>query len=76
MKHVKLHTPMADRLSAGLVCFEVAGMPAPEVVKRLHERKIIASVTPYAAEYARLSPGILNTPEEIERTLAEIRALA
>ena len=75
-KRVKLHTPMSETLSAGLVCFEVAGVPPAEVVKRLHARKIIASVTPYATEYARLSPGILNTPQEIERTLAEIRALA
>jgi isopenicillin-N epimerase len=76
MKHVTLHTPRADTLSAALVCFEVKGVPAPEVVKRLQARKIITSVTPYATAYARLSPGILNTPEEIETTLREIRALA
>jgi selenocysteine lyase/cysteine desulfurase len=76
MKQVKLHTPASEALSAGLVCFEVNGVPAPEVVKRLHARRIIASVTPYATEYARLSPGILNTPEEIEVVLREVRALA
>jgi selenocysteine lyase/cysteine desulfurase len=76
MPHVTLHTPMAEELSAGLVCFEVKGVPAPEVIKRLHARKIIASVTPYATEYARFSPGILNTPEEIDRVLAEVKAMA
>jgi selenocysteine lyase/cysteine desulfurase len=76
MSHVKLHTPASEALSAGLVCFEVKGMPAPEVIKRLHARKIIGSVTPYATEYARFSPGILNTPEEIETVLREVRALA
>jgi len=45
------------------------------VVKRLHARRILASVTPYATEYARFSPGILNTPEEIESALREIRAM-
>jgi selenocysteine lyase/cysteine desulfurase len=75
MSHVKLHTPTSEALSAGLVCFEVAGIPAPEVVKRLHARNIIASVTPYATEYARFSPGILNTPEEIDKVLREVRAL-
>jgi selenocysteine lyase/cysteine desulfurase len=76
MKHVELHTPMATALSAGLVCFEVKGLPATEVVKRLHARRILASVTPYASEYARFSPGILNTPEEIETVLREIRSMA
>jgi isopenicillin-N epimerase len=75
MPHVTLRTPMAESLSAGLVCFEIKGVPAPEVVKRLHARKIIASVTPYATEYARLSPGILNTPEELETVLRELRAM-
>jgi isopenicillin-N epimerase len=70
-----LHTPMSSLLSAGLVCFEVRNLAATEVVKRLHARKIIASVTPYATAYARLSPGILNTPEEIDTVLREISAL-
>jgi selenocysteine lyase/cysteine desulfurase len=76
MSHVKVHTPASEALSAGLVCFEVNGMKAPEVVKRLHARKIIASVTPYATEYARFSPGILNTPDEIDVVLREVRGLA
>jgi isopenicillin-N epimerase len=75
MPHVTLHTPVSRALSAGLVCFEVQGLPPAEVVKRLHAKKIIASVTPYATEYVRLSPGILNTPEEAETVLREIRAL-
>jgi hypothetical protein len=45
------------------------------VVKRLHAKQIIASVTPYATEYVRFSPGILNTPEEIETVLREVRAM-
>jgi selenocysteine lyase/cysteine desulfurase len=75
MPHVKMHTPMSETLSAGLVCFEVKGVAADEVIKRLHARKIIASVTPYATAYARLSPGILNTPEEIDTVLREVRTL-
>jgi selenocysteine lyase/cysteine desulfurase len=75
MPHVTLHTPLVESLSAGLVCFEVKGVPAPEVVKRLHARKIVASVTPYATEYARFSPGILNTPEEIDKVLGEVRGM-
>ena len=73
---VKLHTPRAEALSAGLVCFEVDGLTPKEVVKRLLPRKIVASDTPYAPSYARLTPSLLNTPEEVDRTVAEIAALA
>jgi len=75
MPHVTLHTPKSEALSAALVCFEVKGVKAPEVIKRLAAKKIVASVTPYATEYARFSVSILNTPEEIDRALREVRAL-
>jgi selenocysteine lyase/cysteine desulfurase len=76
MKHVTLHTPMAEDLSAGIVCFEVDGMTPEQVVGRLRARKIIASVTPYATKYARLAPSLLTLPAEVDRTLEEIRNLA
>jgi len=66
---------MADELSAGIVCFDVEGMPAQQVVDRLRQRKIIASVTPYKTLYARLSPGLLTSPAEVETTLAAVRTL-
>jgi isopenicillin-N epimerase len=76
MRHVKLYTPRGSVLSAGLICFDVDGMKPKVVVKRLLERRIIASTTPYGVSYARLAPSLLNTPEEIEATLREIRTLA
>lgn len=75
MRHVKLHTPRGNKLSSGLVCFEVNGMKSAEVVKRLHANKIIASTAPYREGYARLAPSLLNTPEEIEITLRHIQSL-
>jgi isopenicillin-N epimerase len=72
---VRLHTPRAEALSAGLVCFEVEGLAPEEVVKRLLARKIVASDTPYAPSYARLTPSLLNTPEEVDRAVAEIASL-
>jgi len=72
---VKLHTPQSEALSAGLVCFEVEGVGPQEVVDRLRARKIIASETPYATSYARFSPGLLNTPEEIDRAVAAVAAM-
>jgi isopenicillin-N epimerase len=76
MRHVKLYTPRGRTLSAGLICFDVNGMPPKAVVKRLLERRIAASTTPYGTSYARLAPSLVNTPEEIETVLREIRALS
>ena len=74
--HVKLHTPRGNKLSAGMVCFEIEGMSSGEVVRKLLERGIVASTAPYREGYARLAPSLLNTPEEIDTTLARIRDLA
>jgi selenocysteine lyase/cysteine desulfurase len=76
MRRVRLHTPASDTLSAGIVCFEVDGVKPQEVVRRLAARKIHATTSPYAVSYARVSAGIMITPEEVERTLREIRTLA
>ena len=75
MSHVTLHTPLSQDLSAGIVCFEVAGLSARQVVERLRKRSINGSVTPYAAQYARLAPGLLNSTEEIETVLKAIQNL-
>ena len=73
---VKLRTPMADDLSSGITCFEIDGMVPHKIVERLLEKKIIASDSPYATSYARLTPGLLNTSEEVDRAVAEVKALA
>jgi len=75
MKHVTLHTPRAENASSGIITFEVKGMQPDAVVKRLHEKRIVASTTPYATSYARLAPGLLNSPAEVDQVLAEIRTL-
>jgi isopenicillin-N epimerase len=41
----------------------------------LRQRGVVGSVTPYATQYARLAPGLLNSTEEIDRTLAIVRDL-
>jgi isopenicillin-N epimerase len=76
MTHVRLRTPLDEAVSAGLVCFEVAGLSPQQVVERLHTSSIVATVTPYATTFARLAPGLLNTPEEVDQVLAAVRALA
>jgi isopenicillin-N epimerase len=76
MRHVRLHTPASDALAAGIVCFEVDGLKPQEVVARLREKRIRATTSPYAVTYARVSAGIMIQPEEVERTIGEIRALS
>ena len=77
IRKVVLHTPMATELSAGINCFEVEGMKPDEVVKRLHEQKIIASVTPpfYTPTYARLAPSLLTLEADVDRAVAAVAAL-
>jgi len=75
MRHITMHTPMSNDVSAGMVCFEVNGMTPAEVVARLRERSIVASTTPYAVTYARLAAAIFNTEQEIERTISAVHAL-
>lgn len=76
MRHINLYTPMRKSLSAGIICFDVKGMKTEEVVRRLEARRIIASTSPYRVPCIRLAPSLVNTPEEIERALGEIKSLA
>lgn len=56
---------MSASLSSGINCYEVDGLTSEEVVKKLTAKKIISSFSPYAVSYARLTPNIANTEEEI-----------
>ncbi len=73
IRGVRLHTPRDAALSAGICCFEVDGKKPEDVVKALLSRKVIASTSPYANTYARLSAGIFNTEAEVDQALAALR---
>ena len=76
--HVILHTPMTTTLSSGINSFEIKGIDPEEVVVKLDKAKIIASTTPYKTIYARLTPCILNSEEEVSyclKTLEDIHSL-
>jgi selenocysteine lyase/cysteine desulfurase len=77
MSNVILYTPRSSDLSAGIVCFDIKGMKQVDVMNQLlAKHKIIASTTPYAVSYARVSFGIPNTEQEVEKTLKAVRSLA
>ena len=75
MSHVTLHTPRADALSAGLICFELEHLSPGAVVQGLQAQGIVASETPYTPTYARVGPGVLNTPGQVTKALNAIRRL-
>jgi isopenicillin-N epimerase len=75
MPHVTLVTPQSAALSAGLVCFSVDRQSPGAVVEALRRRRVIATVTPYDPPYARLAPGLLNTPADVDRALRAVRSL-
>ncbi|MCO4294268.1 aminotransferase class V-fold PLP-dependent enzyme [Solitalea sp. MAHUQ-68] len=75
IKHIKLHTPVSAQLSCGINCFEVDGLKPDEVVKRLHQKNIIATSSPYRISYARLTPSIINSEDDVKRCLAELERI-
>ncbi len=77
LRKVKLHTPMAQELSAGIICFEVDGLAPAEVVKRLHAQRVVASVTPpfYEPPYARLAPSLLTLEADVDRAVEAVASL-
>src|SRR5690606_27754850 len=69
MPRIRLHTPLDPALSAGIVAFHVEGASAQEVVDRLRDEGFVLTRAPYGLRCVRANPSLLNTEEEIERTL-------
>jgi isopenicillin-N epimerase len=76
MQRITLHTPRDPALSGGISCFEVAGLTAEQVAQRLAAKKIRTNSTPYKISYARVSAGVMNSPDEIDAVLRALRGLA
>ncbi len=72
MPNVRLHTPMSEKLSSGMVCFDVDGYTPGEVVEEYHRHNITASTTPYRESHARLAPSLINNEDEIQRSVEVI----
>ena len=72
---VTLHTPRDGALAGPIACFEVAGLDAIAVTKRLADRRFRTAPSPYKVSWPRVSAGAMNTPEEIDAVLRAIREL-
>ena len=73
---VRLVTPMAPELSAGIVCFEVDGLDPATAVDRLRrEHQIAASVTPYAQPYVRLGTGLWVDEADVDAAVKAVSTL-
>ena len=72
---VRVVTPMDAELSAGIVCFEVTGMQAPEILTQLRDQNISASVTPYAQLYLRMGPSIVTSEADIDKALGALNRI-
>lgn len=70
--HVTLHTPISSQLSSGINCFEVEGLSPTEVVERLYRKNIVASTSPYRVSYARLTPCLINTEDEVDACIEAV----
>lgn len=70
---VRVITPLSERLSAGIVAFEVEGLSSDVIMARLRERGVIASVAPYPSALVRLTPSIRNNMDEVHRAAEAVR---
>jgi len=75
IKHISLHTPLSNSLSAGINSFEVQGMAPKKVIGKLRKANIIASTSPYKTVYARLTPCIINTEEEVKQCISVLEKI-
>lgn len=73
---VRVVTPASPALSSGIVAFEVEGLESGQVVRRLRERGVIASVAPYPSSLVRLTPSIVNGFSDIDAAAAALQASA
>ena len=72
---IRVVTPVDPDVSAGIVCFDVAGLPPGNGVLTLREQGIVASATPYQKSYLRLGPSIVTTPEQVDAAVEAVARL-
>jgi selenocysteine lyase/cysteine desulfurase len=74
-KGVRVVTPAAPDVSAGIVCLDVEGLPPANAVYELRQQGIVASATPYRTSFLRLGPSIVTTPEQVDAAVEAVAGL-
>ena len=72
---VDVLTPEDPALSAGINCMQLDGVSAGQLVQKFHDHGIIASASPYRVSYARLTPCVINTEDEVDQCIAKMEAI-
>jgi selenocysteine lyase/cysteine desulfurase len=72
---VRLVTPRAPELSAGIVCLDVGDRRPDEAAAALRRQGILASVTPYANPHLRLGPSIVTSEADVDAAVRAVHAL-
>jgi selenocysteine lyase/cysteine desulfurase len=72
---VRVVTPASAELSAGIVCCDLAGRRPSAAIGMLRERAVHASITPYARQYVRFGPSVVNDEADVEATLRAVREI-
>jgi selenocysteine lyase/cysteine desulfurase len=76
LPRVRVVTPRDPRVSAGIVCCDVAGLPPDVVVNRLRrDHGIVASRTPYAVSYVRFGTSMVIEPADVDRLIKALGTL-
>jgi selenocysteine lyase/cysteine desulfurase len=73
---LRLVTPGAPELSAGIVCLDVGDLSADDAAAALRRQGILASVTPYATPHLRLGPSIVTSEADVDAAVQAIHSLA
>jgi selenocysteine lyase/cysteine desulfurase len=73
---VRLVTPRAPELSAGIVCLDVGDLAPDDAAAALRRQGILASVTPYASPHLRLGPSIVTSEADVDAAVQAIHTLA
>jgi selenocysteine lyase/cysteine desulfurase len=76
VRGVRLVTPRAAELSAGLVCADLAGVDPGRAVQALAAEHISATVTPYAQRHLRFGCGLAVDEADVDAAVAAVARIA
>jgi isopenicillin-N epimerase len=73
---IRMYTPLSADQSAGIVCFDILGFTPQVVVEQLRLARILATTTPYAVTYPRVSFSMFNNEADVDATIRAVLEIA